>query len=581
MVLSAHSLLTKIITFFLIISAIVAFLVSTAQADAQTVTNVTASTFNTSEQNQHARVQTLLYDGLSAISCIITGIDPIDSRGCVGFDASTNTYGYAPESSANAPGGVMGLMTNSLTGLYTMPIYTDSYVNHLADNFGIAPNAYAQEQGFNQLDGTLQVWTIFRNLAYLFYILIFIIVGIGVMLRIKIDPRTVMSIQNQIPKMIVGLILITFSYAIAGVLVDLMWTTTYVTIRLAGQVKGQANVPDGAPTDTADVSVNVINVEKTTQDLVVSPLGFTQSLMSDVTGAPCIPSAVANTVTPVIAPATIPFLTDWTDWTSTKCPTGIVGLAGSVSGTVGGVIADLFSPFSEAKRDACVSWRGVDLKACARGVWFETVKFLSQIAAFVVIAFALLIALFRVWWMLLKSFAYIVIYTAISPIYILAGLIPGSQTNFTSWIRGMLANLFVFPATLAFFLGAKIFLRTYTESSSFAPPLTGNPNDAGGFGYIVAFAIIMVTPELINLLRDALKSPPNKYIAPAITGGVRAGAAPVVGGAQMYFRSIMRPYDHISHRPAGWLRNRLVGSGAAGRSRLQDIINNIIGGGAP
>ena len=43
------------------------------------------------------------------------------------------------------------------------------------------------------------------------------------MFRAKINPQTVVTIQSAIPKAVVALILVTFSYAIAGLMIDLMY----------------------------------------------------------------------------------------------------------------------------------------------------------------------------------------------------------------------------------------------------------------------------------------------------------------------------------------------------------------------
>ena len=67
-----------------------------------------------------------------------------------------------------------------------------------------------------------------RNIVYLLFILVFSIIGIGIMLRLHIDPRTVMTVQNQIPKIIIGIVTITFSFALAGFLVDIMWVVLYL-----------------------------------------------------------------------------------------------------------------------------------------------------------------------------------------------------------------------------------------------------------------------------------------------------------------------------------------------------------------
>ena len=60
----------------------------------------------------------------------------------------------------------------------------------------------------------------FRNFAYVLITLLFIIMGLMIMFRVKIDPRTVVSFQSALPKIIMALILVTFSYAIVGLLID-------------------------------------------------------------------------------------------------------------------------------------------------------------------------------------------------------------------------------------------------------------------------------------------------------------------------------------------------------------------------
>lgn len=478
------------------------------------------SSYITSDQSQNIQIQKVLYGLLSATNCMLSGIDPLNPQGCLAYDRTTQSYKYVPLEKGTV-GGLLGFTSSSIGTFYQIPINSASYVAYVKNSFGITPRAYAQNDGFKQLDALLQIWAIFRNLAYLFFVLIFVIIGMGVMLRLKIDPRTVMSIQNQIPKLIVGLILITFSYAIAGFFIDVMWTTTYLGINLASSVKTSSGG-------------QIIRPQETTNDLLVSPFGFSNNLFGG--GAQ--------------------------DGTNNGRVGGLVFFAKDIGGTIGGIVADLITPLGEASDDSCSIWSGNGLSACVRGALFWLIKGIASIFAMLVVTIALLLTLFRVWWQMLKSFAYIVIYTAISPVYIAAGLIPGSTMGFGSWARGLIANLAVYPSTIMFFLGARIFIETYKQPGTFQPPLTGNPAANGGFGFIVAFAIIMVIPELINMLRDALKAPASKYIAPSIQRGFMSGVSPISGGVGMYFRHAWRPYDHISHRPAGWLRNAIVGTQA-------------------
>jgi len=50
---------------------------------------------------------------------------------------------------------------------------------------------------------------------------VFIVIGFMIILRKKINQQMVVSVQNAIPKIVTSLILVTFSYAICGLLVDL------------------------------------------------------------------------------------------------------------------------------------------------------------------------------------------------------------------------------------------------------------------------------------------------------------------------------------------------------------------------
>jgi len=69
--------------------------------------------------------------------------------------------------------------------------------------------------------GVAPLWNQMRNIAYLFFVVIMIVIGFMIMFRSKIGGQTMVSIGNTIPSVIVSLILVTFSFAIAGVIIDL------------------------------------------------------------------------------------------------------------------------------------------------------------------------------------------------------------------------------------------------------------------------------------------------------------------------------------------------------------------------
>jgi len=132
-------------------------------------------------------------------------------------------------SSGKIKAGLIAQLGSLIDSLYENP--PASSVNYFADllqNLGISKNVYAQGIGFKAMSNLLPLWKVSRNIAYIFFTIIFIFIGLAIILRIKIDPKTVVTIQNALPKLIITLILITFSYAIVGLMIDL----SYLIIRL-------------------------------------------------------------------------------------------------------------------------------------------------------------------------------------------------------------------------------------------------------------------------------------------------------------------------------------------------------------
>lgn len=109
------------------------------------------------------------------------------------------------------------------------------YLAYLGENLGIVDKAYAQGLGFPGLSPILNLWKVFRNLAYLVLVIIMVVLGFMIMFRTKINPQTVISIQNALPRIAVTLLLITFSYAIAGLLIDLMYLSILLVVSILAQ----------------------------------------------------------------------------------------------------------------------------------------------------------------------------------------------------------------------------------------------------------------------------------------------------------------------------------------------------------
>jgi hypothetical protein len=117
------------------------------------------------------------------------------------------------------------------------------YVKEKIENFKLVPEAKAQTQGFGYgaLDPVKKMWAASRNAAYGLIVLATIILAFMVMFRVKISPQVVITVQSAIPKIIFALIFVTFSYAIAGFLIDLMYVVIGLFAFILGQVNGNPN----------------------------------------------------------------------------------------------------------------------------------------------------------------------------------------------------------------------------------------------------------------------------------------------------------------------------------------------------
>jgi len=151
--------------------------------------------------------------------------------------------------SCNSSGEMAGLIpksANYVAQLYLFQPSGGEYVADLLDNIGIPTisRAYAQGTGYKAMTPFLDFWKVFRNLAYSLYIIMFVVVGVMIMLKTKVNAQTIITIQTALPNLLITLLLITFSYAIVGFMIDIMYFLIYFVAYLFSSV----GVLDGAKT---------------------------------------------------------------------------------------------------------------------------------------------------------------------------------------------------------------------------------------------------------------------------------------------------------------------------------------------
>ena len=130
--------------------------------------------------------------------------------------------------------GALAASSNLVALMYSTPPV--SGVEYFAQKFrDINPvqPVYAQETttGFAALQPVQALWSVFRNISYIGFVIVFVIMGFMIMFRAHISPQAVATVQDSIPRIIIALVLVTFSYAIAGLLIDIMFLVLNIFIR--------------------------------------------------------------------------------------------------------------------------------------------------------------------------------------------------------------------------------------------------------------------------------------------------------------------------------------------------------------
>lgn len=201
------------------------------------------------ERYTAAQVQWIIYSVLTfpltlilkpaTTACILKIVfsRTVDITGCFGLSDGGPAMNQT-ESLASIPPEKRGIIQQFFDD---RPLSGITYIKNIARDLHLVPEASAQTGfGYSALSPLQTFWTATRNITYGFMILIILVMAFMIMFRTKISPQTVITIQSSLPKIVIALLLITFSYAIAGFAVDLM----YVVIGVISVI-GNAVLPIG------------------------------------------------------------------------------------------------------------------------------------------------------------------------------------------------------------------------------------------------------------------------------------------------------------------------------------------------
>lgn len=464
---------------------------------------------------------TLMNLGGYAAGCLgegspLFGGECLDMVGGVGEKKAMGATPYLVNSSIQS-GGALGALGGAMIALgTTSPTSPIQYLASIGENFGIK-TAYAQVSGSGNsvIEPILKLWQLTRNIAYFGFILIFIAIGFMIMFRQKLNPQTVISAQNALPGVVVALILVTFSYFIAALIIDLGFVTTQLTGRLLS-----AN--SLASSDKVNKTLKDANIFSLFGNIMMPP-GNNLTLDKSRDEADTVGDATRESLA---------FLQEGFVGTLVK---GAITLGGCYGG--GAIVASKIPavpvPKAALTRAGAIGVGG--LLGCGLGYGAAESGLIFYglgIVLYIILLIALLIAMFKTFFELIKAYITLMMQTIFAPFIIMFGAIPGQSGGFSGWLKTMFANVLIFPAIFAgFFLAAFILNRTgepfgIQNGSDFSTIQSTVPLFGGLTGkfiqLVLGYGILLIIPSIPGEIKKAFKVQDSPLGAAAL-GGVAAG----------------------------------------------------------
>lgn len=437
-----------------------------------------------------------------------------------------------PQPSADQPStyyfqnSALGMSAHMITSMYnTPPADLAFWIKDTGQSLGFIPRqAYAQGAGFTGLVPLLPLWKMFRNMAYVLIAFGIIIVGFMVMFRKKIDPKTVVTVQNALPRIILTLILITFSYAIVGLLIDLM----YVILLLAYSLFAAATPGIEQRCGLAKVFLD--------------PAGVWNSLKES------IGNAIAG---------------QGLDLTNTFCEsTREVILQGNVFQVFHLIFPGNIQNIAQLVSDifgvtGAFEFGGDFVQDVVGTVFGLTLGGIPTLIVSVILIFLFV----RLMFLFISAYIQIIISLIFGPIQLLFGVFPGNDA-FGSWFKNLIANLSVFVIAGIMFLLAIAFHESidHLDGGIWTPPYYfAFGSSARAVGALFTLGVLTIIPTLASQVKQALKAQG--------TGGLGtllgpAGSGLGMGMQLMYQASFIKSaFLDKSHKKSPYQTAREGGSG--------------------
>ena len=415
----------------------------------------------------------------------------------------------------NFNGSIFGYITAGIAMPYLTPPASGVYwVYDTLQNTNLVPKSYAAEGiGFSALKSLTGLWKIFRNVAYLVLVIILISIGFMIMFRVKLNPQTVISLENSLPRIVVTLLLITFSFPIAGFMIDLMYILMALSITL---FSGYIDVGQSYPMLSGN-GWNLWDKIFTNGDIWnVGPALFQM-----------LPASTGSFIRTMLA-VIVFFLI--TRFEALKKPLEATG-GDNVGAVTGGIISTVLG--------SVIGKISLTL----------LVFFADYILSFIIFITALFV-FFRFFFLIFKSFIKILLLVIFSPLILLLVAIPG-QKMFAIWIKQLLSNLLAFPIVSTLITLSTVISNLDSEGKIWTPPFIYSTQNSSVL-LLVSVGILFIIPDVVKVVRGALGVKDQ---------GLNIGGSLFLGGATAAAKTAMSPISQLGSFSLGFRSIRESGIG--------------------
>jgi hypothetical protein len=505
---------------------------------------------NLTPQSPHY-VNLMILNLIHGFGCIVTG-SSITGEGCVDFALTKDLQGHLSAvpvlSDVNTSGGLLGLTGTMLIGMYSNPpLLVGDYLAHAGAELGIIPEAKAQVggSGGGVLSPILALWQLSRNIAYLFMIIIFMVVGIMVMFRRKLNPQTVLTVQAALPGLVIGLILITFSYFLAALITDLAFIGTDLVGFYFQLAQNPTSGPQQLSQSLADKSV--LNI--------FSPFVGAIPFLEIQAGLDIIWDGIRGTSGDTINPFNSQsfsaeyFIRGFAGVASYQVGAFVGPIIGYIVGYglclvgVGVPVVGLGMPFlapAAIGSTACgivgQATGAFVAPGIAGAVGFFNPPLVAAIAIYFIATVIILYAMGKLLLRLINCYLAIIFYTITGPFHLLVAALPGRQGVAIDWMRNILCNILAFPAVAAVIYFAGFLLANPTShlpgidsqlnvfGQGAALPLFGGLN-LSFLRVLLAFGALIAVPAVPDIICRSIGKPAAgaDLLGREIQGNIKGG----------------------------------------------------------